>query len=611
LYSRQKWRENDAAASFSRHFHYQSIKMSIEATNKWQIMSSSPIINHAINFGVEEALYSHRDWLKGDRNRHRTIKRIVEQNQATTQYNIVEYALKHTPRKALKMYPNFFPGDSHRTRKLSKAIELHKTPHSDTITSTDLSTILDEEQTQPNQEKLLEFDGFVLREGADAAADSVLATDLRAMPSSTSATFERPCTTSSQTKMSAEDIITTLQVFPNKQKDITTSQVMSSLQISLDIQKDVHTTNLCATVSSPYICTPVVEVEPPPLTLQGGGVNLFLNYELSTVVDKHVIRPNLKRACPPRLRPSIRYEPDTLPDFPIWFMNEDSRQVRFLSMADIHREVSWNSFKFSYVSRLNKYNIYVSGGLSEQREAIHAYNFPIVGHREALAPDPNCVAGMSTNRDGVIKWFLSKARLAVLFDRLIGATGINAAMVLVPKSPLSIFNAFASSYYGAVSKGAAKTDEVVIRACINWLLNGSSQNAYMLAGGLSTLKRGSSQSQSCCSKSFLDVWCEAMSVPTDTHDAEKVCRMRKHLKGIGFRFDASYSSHFPVLNDLFVKVLCEIYKSAITVLDNASGSVLTYRAKDYLFVERTHLIMLKVEDDEFYGVINLDTLHKK
>jgi hypothetical protein len=248
----------------------------------------------------------------------------------------------------------------------------------------------------------------------------------------------------------------------------------------------------------------------------------------------------------------------------------------------------------------------VSGGFPGQREAIHAYHFPLFNEREAAAPAPNCVDGMPTNNDGVVKWYLSKSRLYYLFERMVRVTGFNLALVLVPKSPLSLFNAFACSHYAAVHKGASKSEDVLLKTCVDWLLTGDCFKTYTsTTGSLSTLQE-SSQTRS-NSRRLVDVWCEIMLRSDDKmNDVDKVCRMRKHIQEISFKLGASYKNHFPLLNELFIMVLCVIYRCTVTVLDNPSGKVCTYRTADYLFTERHHLIVVKVEEDEYFGIFNLN-----
>lgn len=301
-------------------------------------------------------------------------------------------------------------------------------------------------------------------------------------------------------------------------------------------------------------------------------------------------------------QPLVYYEADTLPDFPLWNINNSSPH-RFFLMTDIRREISWECFRHKYVSYLDAYNIHVSCGRLNQREAIHCYHFPPIGQREASAPTPNCVEGMPTNSDGFIMWYLSKPSLSVLFERLVGVTGFNAAMVLVPKAPLSLFNAFACSHYAAVRKGVAKTDRLLLKACINWLLKDNCKSAQATTVTKSILVQGSAESNTI--KRILDVWCDIMLVPLWTHDVEKICRMHKHLSEIVFTFDAVYSTHFPLLNELFVMVLCVMCKSAITVLDNKFGKVYTFTPGGCLFPTH-HLIVLKVKENEYFGVLDLD-----
>jgi hypothetical protein len=274
-------------------------------------------------------------------------------------------------------------------------------------------------------------------------------------------------------------------------------------------------------------------------------------------------------------------------------------------VGDIHSEISWEQFQLRYVDWLNAYNIYVSGGVHGQREAIHAHHFPVWGEREACAPAPECVTGMLSNRNGVIEWYLSMPRLSVVFDRLVQATGFNPAMVLIPRSPLSIFNAFAASHYAIARKGAAKTDEYLLKLCVKWLMVDDCKNACNSTNSLSTTQPCSTTTVR--SRCLLDVWCEIMSHPVDTHVVSKKLKMHQNLSEISFTLAASYTEHFPKLNELFVMALCEIFNCAVTILDNAFGKVCTYRGKGKLFAEKHHIVVLKVDDDEYFGVFDLDS----
>ncbi len=493
----------------------------------------------------------YRDCLRGNKNRHRVIKKAVEQQMAVAHCDIVQNAIKFNKKKALKLHPDFFPGDPHRDRKLTKAVQTYM-------------NTLQQSVSVPTQPRSIV---------TDIATRNLITSQNR----------------------SAFNTTETCTINPD-----TTNQIFS------DTKDD----------------DPALTLDTARKAILGGGINLFpVDDDLSarrvptTVVDTMVNcrinkKPSSKVKHPTRLRPPVIHsDDDVLPVFPIWFMSEDSSPERFFLAADIRMKITWDFFRNKYVHLVNSYNIHASGGFPGELEVIHAYHFPHNG-QDACAPAPVCVAGMPSNSEGVIKWYLSRPRLSVLFDRLVHATGINPAMVLIPKSPLSMFGAFASSHYAAVRKGAAKTKDELLKSCVFWLLKSDCKNACTSTNNLSTEQRGSVKSIN--SRCLMDVWCEIMSLPIDTHDVEKKSRMRQHLNAISFKLGASYSAHFPKLNKLFVMVLCEIYKSTLTIFENPSGRVCTYRrapTRTENFTaddDKHHLVMLKVEDDEYFGVFDLD-----
>jgi hypothetical protein len=507
------------------HFLTILFKMSIKQYQKREIADLSPVIKCAVAFGTPEALYLHRDCLKGNKNRHRIIKKAVEQHLAIAQCNIVDYALKYNnKRKALKIYPDFYPGDPHRDRKLTKAIQTHQ--------------LLNKTQIQ-------------------------------------------------------------VHCFPLASADESTKSSYPSI---------------------PYIPSAANSTFVVDTTWKangGGGINLFPAEDepsgfatVETFVPcRDIPKPSSLVKHPPRLKPVLYHVCDLLPDFPIeWRICEGQSCPRLFSQpSDIRKKHSWQFWLFLYNERIAGYNAHVSGGLPERREVIHAYHFPHEGQREAFASAPDCVAGMPTNRDGVAKWYLSKSRISLLFDRLVNATGFNAAMVLTPKSPLSMLNAFACSYYAAVPIGTAKSEEELLKSCVDWLLSGNCVNAWASTSSLTTSQLGSDVQSS--SRRLLDVWCEIMSVPVETHVVEKKVRMCKHLKEISFKLGAVYKTHFPMLNELFLMVLCELYRCTVTILDNALGRVSTYEVKtNSLFIKRHQLILFKVDDKEYFGVFDLNVL---
>jgi hypothetical protein len=89
------------------------------------ISVNSNIIKHADYFGTPEALIEFPDFLKGNKNRARSLTRFVEQKRALdAQNDLVLDALNCNKRTALKIHKDFCPGDKNRSHKLTRILKI-------------------------------------------------------------------------------------------------------------------------------------------------------------------------------------------------------------------------------------------------------------------------------------------------------------------------------------------------------------------------------------------------------------------------------------------------------------------------------------------------------
>jgi hypothetical protein len=79
------------------------------------------LISHAKLFGIRASLNAHKDFMKGDKNRWRVLKRQLEETEkksSPTKYN--KNALHNVNAKALAEHTHFPPRDRESYRKLTK-----------------------------------------------------------------------------------------------------------------------------------------------------------------------------------------------------------------------------------------------------------------------------------------------------------------------------------------------------------------------------------------------------------------------------------------------------------------------------------------------------------
>jgi hypothetical protein len=285
-------------------------------------------------------------------------------------------------------------------------------------------------------------------------------------------------------------------------------------------------------------------------------------------------------------------------EFPLFTGSSYKQKPRrsYTYLSDIQSEIPWNVFQVKYGNKVDNYNDYISSGEYGVRVAVHAHHFSFA-QRPPAAPTPVCVDGMLSNSsDGVPKWSLSSDRLTFLFKRLVGVTGFNPAMVMTSKSPLSMFHAFISSHY-ALHIGPVKSTTSLLRNCVKWLLVATNSEEQC------TLVEQSKHSVRTDALSVLCVWCEAMGCDKSLDEREKLRKMQKHINDVSFLYGASYVSHFPKLNRLFLCVLSRVYNVVITVFDNMSGTIHTYQNSK---IGSPHILLFHVGESEYFGVFDLD-----
>jgi hypothetical protein len=303
---------------------------------------------------------------------------------------------------------------------------------------------------------------------------------------------------------------------------------------------------------------------------------------------------------------------------------------KYRNMLELQSAIPWTRFLSEYQTSVEAFNLYASQGLLfGARVVMHAHHFG--GSHGCASASPLEFGENMPALDG--------GSLLSHFARAVELTGLNLSLLVVRKTPLSMFDSVSSCLYAMRAKiqhptrnaNFPRTSEHLLKACLSWLLDESKNGKLSCLMNIQVERTAAGPFYCIKNTTILDEFVNADALielgganlqssecQSEQSFTTKYVWVKRAL--LKLRTTTNINAHpllqklFPMLNDVFLRVLCEMYFMTVIVIDHSGRCVLMfpYTGKhSETCVLLLYKIVLASNSEYYYGVIDNDKFMKQ